>query len=385
MNAAVASVRLFFSKAKGACLSILSGGHINSKDRPVKVIRGRWRKELNISYKEGSIRKIQKRLIKELRTVKRDFVASHSLTITIFDRVIDSGGLFMLISPYRWLCMEWTLALVLEMTIIVYWTSTTNYNEFGTPYWWDRSYGVTAVVIVFLVLTGLFSPYTEDADGWLDLFGRLVVIVVTVAIPYCELELREPLVTDACESGFTDGLGPYNAVDTLIAGVTSGSSLGFIDAGITILVWGYITYILNHIGFFGVMERYINNFFKTMHDGILDFLVAKVDEKVLGAENVFTGILLIQQWDEIIEHQRRYGLFPFPDVRPQSLLSYSGKMLQVKWASAYNLTISNLRSSLGLNLLHTSMCGANGEASRWLIHKYPQLLNQEYSQFCNNS
>ena len=82
-------------------------------------------------------------------------------------------------------------------------------------------------------------------------------------------------------SGFTDGLGPYNAVDSLIAGVTSGSSLGFIDAGITILVWGYITYILNHIGFFGVMERYINNFFKTMHDGILDFLVAKVDEKVL--------------------------------------------------------------------------------------------------------
>ncbi len=64
-------------------------------------------------------------------------------------------------------------------------------------------------------------------------------------------------------------------------------------------------------------------------------------------------------------------------MRPADLVPVSVKLFEIKWASFFNLTLLNMRSSLGLTLLHTTMCGADSEVSRWLIHQYPDLLNVE--------
>ena len=46
----------------------------------------------------------------------------------------------------------------------------------------------------------------------------------------------------------------------------------------------------------------------------------------------------------------------------------------------FNLNINNIRSSLGLTLLHAVMFSANGDVARWIIHRNPNLLLIEDAQ-----
>ena len=48
---------------------------------------------------------------------KIEFVTDHDLAISVFDRVLDTGGLFLLICPYDMSRMEWTLIMLVEMTL----------------------------------------------------------------------------------------------------------------------------------------------------------------------------------------------------------------------------------------------------------------------------
>jgi hypothetical protein len=67
----------------------------------------------------------------------------------------------------------------------------------------------------------------------------------------------------------------------------------------------------------------------------------------------------------------------WPDVNPANLLTFQEKLLSIKWAALFHLTVPNIRSSLGLTLLHTVMCVGDCESARWIIHKYPMLLGVE--------
>lgn len=49
----------------------------------------------------------------------------------------------------------------------------------------------------------------------------------------------------------------------------------------------------------------------------------------------------------------------------------------MKFAALFDMTLYNLRSTLGLTLLHTVMCTANCEAVRWMVHTYPELMRVE--------
>ena len=50
-----------------------------------------------------------KRIVAALRRARKEYIAHHALTITVFDIVIDSSGLFTLASQYRFERLEWTL------------------------------------------------------------------------------------------------------------------------------------------------------------------------------------------------------------------------------------------------------------------------------------
>ena len=383
------------------------------KASPVKArgAKGEWRREMSIKYRESQMIKMRRKLATQLQEVRTEFVADHALTITVFDRVVDTGGIFMLIAPYRWLRLDWTLALVIEMVIIAIIGAITNYNEIFIPDWTARCLLVAFIVFVFLVLTIIVSPYTDFADGLIDIFGRLMVIVAAIGLVQCEairkaaeddVTEKKPLdpylsgetldlynmfsFSDSNKNNYFGQMGTKSDKDRTNLDILTDywaeapATYRYTDALITAYMYSFVIGIMWHVGVFRVFVRKYRGMMNSMHDSILDFLVAKVDERVIGAENIYTGLILVQQWDDILEAQRRDGLIPFPDVRPQSLLSFSDKMFQVKWASAFNLTIPNLRSTLGLNLLHTSMCSGDGEASRWLMHKYPDLINREDSQ-----
>ena len=80
----------------------------------------------------------------------------------------------------------------------------------------------------------------------------------------------------------------------------------------------------------------------------------------------FAGLALIEQWDDVIRSQRRYGsywlmtfsyssvcdrcrfhmiaLLLWPDVRPAPLMTCTEKLTVMKWSALFNLTLTNIRS-----------------------------------------
>lgn len=153
-----------------------------------------------------------------------------------------------------------------------------------------------------------------------------------------------------------------------------------VDIFMVVVFYIYFVYLLHLFGLFNMIYDMIKSIQYAMHDHILDYLIDKLDERSFGFENIYSGLQFIQQWDEIIKHQRSYALFAPVDVRPTYLISTLEKFIEVKWASFFNLTLKNLRSSLGLTILHSTLFNADGDISRWIIHRNPDLLHVQDSQ-----
>ena len=350
--------KFFSEKKKGNSLADLGGS------------KGQWRIALTIKAQHRKIDKINKRITEELRIARGDFVNDHILCITVFDHVVDSSGLFMLISQYHYHRLYWTLVLFMEMTTYSLVSAYTNYYL----EWKERLQVIIVINISFGVLTYLGKPFTEDVDRWLDFLGRALVSGTLYGIIFCN-ELMPKGVNDNVSAGMYtpwDSFSYLTSVEPL-----DGAFYVLVDCFMTALLFIYTLYILSFVGFFSGINRKLTSLLYAMHDSILDYLISQLERRAIGRENMFEGLLLVQQWDDIVKEQRRYALMTWPDVRPNDLVPFSVKLIQMKWAGFFNLTLGNIRSSLGLSLLHTSMCAADSEVSRWLMHLYPELLNAE--------
>jgi len=278
-----------------------------------------------------------------------------------------------LVILYDYHRMYWFLMVLFEMTV---------YAIFGALLkqyigWVSRNYFFFATNVFFGMVTYAANPYTDDLDRWLEFNGRVLVGMVSVGvIIYAEFNLK------AIEDTFIPMYKPWQNIsllyDTFFGFQASFTTI--IDIAMVLFFYSYIIYILYAIGCFHVFERMVEAFQFGFHDHILDMLVENLDKRTYGFENIFSGLEFVQQWDDIIKSQRRYALLTWPDVRPANLASFEEKIFEIKWASLFNLTLKNLRSSLGLTVLHTTMFQADGDVSRWIIHTNPQLLFAQDSQ-----
>ena len=64
---------------------------------------------------------------------------------------------------------------------------------------------------------------------------------------------------------------------------------------------------------------------------------------------------MLQQWDDVIEELRERSFLTWPSFYPPSLVSNRINIFEIKWAAFFNLNITNLRSSLGLSVLHATV------------------------------
>jgi hypothetical protein len=360
-----------------------------------------WRNDHLITTKEKRLRELKASIVSEVTKSKFEFVADHDLSIGVFDYVFDTGGTFLLICPYDFDRMQWTLVIMLELTV---YGLMSPYLNIITD-WQTRGGLLCAVTIVFGVITYIFGPYTEEADRWFEFLGRVMIVGSFFGIYFADsaapvdykplsVNMFSPWYFDIY---FSDNLfdlrlffflifSPFvncfrlalaDVIELAQSVITLHILLDFV---IVLYFYFYVVNILANIGFFGMVERKVQSLKFGMHDNILNYLVYKADEKTFGSENVFTGLQFIQQWDDILKQQRRYALLPWPDVRPPWLVSFKIKLIDIKWAATFNLSIKHLRSSVGLTFLHTTMCSAGSEVSRWIMHRYPELIHVEDSQ-----
>ena len=300
-----------------------------------------------------------------------NYIADHDLLITLLDTTVDSAGLFTLLIPYHYNKLYWFLIIFLEITIyaIIGAVLTTNTT------WVNRNIAFLVITIVFGINSYINNPYTELIDKWLDFVGRILIIFILLCTIICA-ELR-PYATNNIN---TELYKPWDSASYIIHSIQIFGLYEILDLLMVLFFYAYLFYILYAVGVFGVVERMIESFQFGYHDHILDYLVENLDQRTYGLENIFTGLILIQQWDDIIKLQRRYASFAWPDVRPTNIISLFAKLLEIKWASMFNLTLNNLRSSLGLSILHTVMFSADGDVARWIIYRNPDLLLVQDSQ-----
>jgi Ran GTPase-activating protein (RanGAP) involved in mRNA processing and transport len=327
-----------------------------------------WRVATKGNSRTRLLQEIERHILHEVDRIKHEFVTDHALTITVFDTTMDTAGMTFLICPFKWDKLWWMLVVLLEMALYAFAGAILNYYQS----WKTKLYIIFVINVLFMVATYAFMPYATNTDRSLDFLGRCLVagscigvLIVHSTLPAFMLEhpqqvaLYKPWETFkliANENPFSAGL--YLLVDAVMA----------------IYFYAFILYVLHLVGFFRTLQRKVNSLVYTFHDHILDLLVEKLDERTVGLENVMSGLKLVQQWDDIVDEQRRYAFWTWPDVRPSWLLTRWQKCAEVKWASVFDLSIGNIRSSLGLTLLHTAMCAGDSESARWVIHRYPELL-----------
>ena len=315
---------------------------------------------------------MKKHVLVELRSSKLNFVTEHELFISsVFDYTIDSAGLSVLIIAYDYHRMYWFLVVLLELLIFAIVGAVTNMYVS----WSTRNIIFISINIFFWIASYLMNPYTEDLDRWLEYSGRIMIIFISAGII-----VTSDITPDSVASINAYMYKPWINVDYLLSVWRNLGIYQIIDIFMVLYMYLYIIYILYVVGFFGVMQRKLRNLIYTFHDRIVDFLVEKCDEKTFGLENIFSGLTFIQQWDDIIKMQRRYAFVAWPDVRPHYLVSFFNKIFEIKWASLFNMTLKNVRSSLGLTILHTAMFAGNSEAVMWLLHTNSQLLEVIDSQ-----
>eukprot|EP01038_Epipyxis_sp_PR26KG_P005828 gene5828-8037_t len=314
-----------------------------------------WRTELTLNAKFNLLRRLQNHIYAELFLTKENFITDHELIISYFDCTIDSSECF----------------------IYVLFGAVLNHSTT----WILKCVAFILVDCVFMFITYIYDPYTDDIDKWLEFMGRYLLLVIAIG------SIINERITPNSESD-TSQINDNNKSEFISIYVNRSRSQNSSPIGIYIIIdilmvlyfYFYLFYILYFIGFFGVIQRKVKAIQYKYHDHVLDFLVELIDKRTIGFENLYTGLRIIQQWDDIIKLQRRYALLTYPDVRPQTLLSFSEKLFEIKWAAMFNLTIQNIRSSLGLTLLHTVMFSGDTEVARYIIHKNPSLLNEEDSQ-----
>jgi Ran GTPase-activating protein (RanGAP) involved in mRNA processing and transport len=333
-----------------------------------------WRKELTLRNKTRLVNRLRHHVVVELRLSKLYFISDHELVIGFLDYTIDSSGLFTLTVLYNYHSMYWFLVVLFEISLYpVIGAISKQYTR-----WPSRNFVIMAVNIFFGLLTYLCGPYTEDIDRWFEFTGRILITLVAGGlVEYASI--NEQVISSTATPLFK----PWEAIQYVYTIMKDGTLFTLpvmLDIFMTGYFFCYFLYILYSIGVFGVLQRMWKAIQFSYHDHILDFLVEKSEDKTFGVENTYTGLTLLQQWDDIIKSQRRYALIPWPDVRPPHLIPFSAKAVEVKWASYFNLTLKNIRSSLGLTILHATMFSADGEVCRWIMYANPELVQVMDSQ-----
>lgn len=327
----------------------LNSRNVNITEFGVK--QGEWRLDKLIEALASHIHLLNREIVAELRVGRKGFESDNLLSISVFDRTMNVSGIFVLICQYKWDRMYWSLVLWLEMSIIaVVGALLKLYTS------WDiRCITICCLSVGFGIVSNIFQPYSEDEDKWLELAGRLLVIIFTIGNVF---------YTDGSRIDFSSASDQYQTIQPNI-------TVDFIVSFVFIV---YIVNVSRVVGLWQLLNTIFVNIRILYNNQILNHLVATLNKRNLGSESLIHGMKLMCQWDDIIDQQKHNFYLSIPSVQPCNLVSMSYKLSHLQWASLFNLKITNLKTPLNLNILHIMMSSANTEVAAWLMFRYPKLI-----------
>ena len=217
-------------------------------------------------------------------------------------------------------------------------TITLAYTSYSVQ-WITRISYVMFINLFFGILTYFVKPYTEDMDRWIDFFARLLIFFFCQVLPYYHSQVPQGTNDTVVAKIYS----PFASSSYLIE--TMGDLIYATLADIALTAYVYIfTYTYSIRLDFPEFSAPIPGNHLCLSRSYLELSFDYLEKRNIGFENIFGLTFSAAMGRHYMI--RRYGLVPYPDVRPADLVPMNVKLFEMKWASFFNLTIHNLHSSL---------------------------------------
>ena len=171
------------------------------------------------------------------------FISDHDLLISVFDRTVDSAGMFTLVIPYDFHRLHFFLVPCVELTLYAVAGSVLN-----VAYTWQaRLLVFLGIDVLFGAVTYWAAPYTEELDRWLEFMGRVMIAYVLIGTLVCA-----SLWPDATDEVGPKLFEPWNSFSYVVSLYQGGlSSYELLDLTMVLFFYCYMFYVLYAVGVIG--------------------------------------------------------------------------------------------------------------------------------------
>lgn len=277
-------------------VSVVSANEVvNPKDAEVGIkphLQAEWREDLKISARERLVRRMWLRTNKELESAKIEYVSDHVTIISIFDYVVDTSGLFILVAPFTLYRLWFFIFIMFELTLYAFVGAITTYFY----HWVTRMVYLLVINIAMVVFTYWYMPFYHVQDRWMDWIGRMMLCVIVVGVIIFNRAASDDILNIGINAN-GDPKSPFTIVIDVMKlfiqdTVNSGLAI-LVDVAMCTYIIMYFVALLEIMGVFRAIEKYLHNIRYAMHDALINFLVMKVDQTAFAVENVNIGMNLL--------------------------------------------------------------------------------------------
>ena len=300
---------------------------------------GKWRINKSLAAKIEKAKVAFLNAKREYVITFEEFTRDHELVIEENDVVVDTSSLGYLIWPFKANASFWRVVLILEVFVF----STIGIWLRASRMPWVQCLGLAVTRSFFGFWTTLKRPYMYDHEKQLDESTRTTII--------CLLFI---------------GM----IIDLLPTKSSRGTIRGAFDFLLVVIILQSALRVLYFLRVHDAMKDCLSCVMRSLDASVLALISDSLDVKSYALENSNLGLLLIQQWDDLLE---RSILWPCP--RPRNLLTFRQKLLHMRWARLRNMRVAEFRTPTGQCILHVAMLKGEPEAVKWILQHHPTLLD----------
>ena len=299
-----------------------------------------WRYQKTVEFKVSKLNSKFNASCEEYISTLNAFMVDHTLVILAWDTLLDSSSTVYLIQSFKHHLRYWKGVHFLE--ILSFTTISVISKTKFTPE--NQLQSLLILLVIFQALHLLFLPYLHSRERKIDFACRLCCMW-------------------NCFIGMLIKRGSLNS-----------------NTSATLMLLGNA---LLAIIFVSLMEipQLIRKLFVALRDrvdsGVVKFLFHQLDRKNFALESVHTGLLTLQQWDNMVEDEQWMGFIGLSKSKPKNLLTTAQRFRFMKWAAIRNMKLINIKDPVGITVLHEAMARAEPEMCRWLVYHDRDFVDLE--------
>ncbi len=347
---------------------------LNKMKRDMK--QGSWRIKKSLPMKFELMKRAYSNVKYEFAVTFDQYEIDHELLITDWESIIDTCAFGYMFRSFKHQCYQWRLVLMLEQFVQVLVQTALRVNSMPAL----QLLGGCSVLWLAQFATFIARPYLYTREKSMDVTSRQVLIFTMM------IGIASTNRGTYCDEG---GGIDYDAVakgegslppPPDFCSKSPWMSMAVLDAMLIIINVGFCVRILVLLEFFDIIHKSFMQLIEKADRSVLTFIFSRLDQRVYALENVNLGLVLLQQWDDMLYQQRSTAFLAWPEVKPHNLLTFRQKMLYVKWAALRGFFVKKVRTATGQCILHNAMMKAEPEAVQWIVYHHPDLLLVEDEQ-----